>query len=87
MGTPQKTCSSLLKVTRRRFFLRFLLVATVEFDVDEVVLRIPRGIILSGLRLCTLLTISVREVAREQREKMEQMWSERETRERLQKTS
>ena len=61
VGAPQKTSSS-PKVTR---FLRFLgelrrfLVVEFEFEFKLDTLRIPRGIVVSGLRLSTRLTIQV----------------------------
>lgn len=61
VGTPENTSSSALNRTRRRF-LGELLVADFDTDADapaveDDVLRIPRGIVLSDLRLSTRFTI------------------------------
>ena len=67
VGAPQKMCSSLSKVTCRFFLgeLRRLLVVIDEIGIVDETLRIPRGIALSGLRLCTRLTILKCESERE----------------------
>ena len=65
VGAPQKTRGSSPKVTRLRFrgelLRRFLVVTIDEPELDT--LRIPRGIVLSGLRPCTRLTILVSDYA------------------------